>query len=319
VGRKRLAKNKGFPPNLYQNSAGYFYFINPRSKNSKGLGKDKAKAFNEARAANAVLEAMSPSPLADWVAGKVDYTLAAWIPVYKELWIEKSSPAPATLRNTSGYLTRIAAADFAWMKLADVTTAHAAKYLDEIKLESGPATALNMRARMRDVFRMAEAQGLREDGRNPVEATYTPDRTVKRERLTLDQFKAIHAEAPLWLQRAMYLALLTAQRRDDIATMKFSDCKDGYLYVVQGKSQGEIRLQQDVRIRLEAAGMSIDEAIKNCRDLNVSRFMVHHVEHQGSAKPGDRVSTNAIIQRVPGSTRVGWHRCSCGPHAAVIP
>ena len=100
--------------------------------------------------------------------------------------------------------------------------------------------------------------------------------------------------APLWLQRAMYLALLTAQRREDIALMKFSDCKDGYLYIAQGKSGGEIRLQQDVRIRLAAVDMSIDDAVKACRDLNVSRYMIHHVEHQGSARPGDRISTNGL-------------------------
>lgn len=294
MGRTRLAKNRGFPPNLYQNSAGYFYYINPRSRATKGVGRDKAKAFSEARAANAVLETLRPSSLADWVSGKQDYTLSEWVPLYKELWIEQTKPAPATLRNSSAYLVRIAAADFAWMPLTEITTAHAAKYLDEIEKGSGPATALNLRARLRDVFRMAETQGLVEAGKNPVSATYTPDRSVKRERLTLEQFKAIHEKAPLWLQRAMCLALMTAQRRDDIATMKFADHKDGYLYIVQGKSQGTIRLQQDTRIRLQSVGMSIAEAVQNCRDLTISRFIVHHVEHQGSAKPGDRISSNGL-------------------------
>jgi enterobacteria phage integrase len=294
MGRSRLAKNRGFPPNLYQNSAGYFYYVNPRSRETKGLGQDKAHAFSEARAANAVLATTRKSSLADWVAGKEDYSLAEWVPIYKELWIGKSKPAAATLRNATGYLDRIAEADFAWMKLRDVTTTYCAKFLDGIEVESGSATRLNMRARMRDVFRMAETQGLRDDNTNPVSATYTPSRAVKRERLTLEQFKLIHAQAPTWLQRAMYLALLTAQRREDIAKMKFSDCKDGFLFIVQGKSKGEIRLQQDVQIRLQAVGMSIDDAIQNCRDLNLSRFIVHHTEHQGSAKPGDRVSVNGL-------------------------
>lgn len=76
MGRKRSAKNRSFPPNLYQNSAGYFFFINPASKKSKGLGTDKAKAFTEARAANAVLATMKKTVLADWVSGKQDYSLA---------------------------------------------------------------------------------------------------------------------------------------------------------------------------------------------------------------------------------------------------
>ena len=294
MGRSRLTKNRKFPPNLYQNSAGYFYYLNPLSRKSKGLGRDQAHACSEARAANAVLATMRKSSLADWVSGKEDYTLAGWIPVYKELWIGKSHPAPATLRNATGYLNRIAAADFAWMQLREITTAHCAKFLNAIEAESGPATGLNLRARLRDVFRMAETQGLRDDNTNPVSATYTPPREVKRERLTLEQFKLIHAQAPMWLQRAMYLALLTAQRRDDIAMMKFSDHKDGYLFIVQGKSQGEIRLQQDTQIGLQAVGMTIADAIQNCRDSILSRFMVHHTEHQGSAKPGDRVSSNGL-------------------------
>jgi integrase len=294
MGRQRLARNKGLPPNLYLNSAGYFYFINPQSKKSKGLGRDKARAMSEARAANAALANMAPSSLVDWVTGKKDYTLADWVPVYKELWIDKTEPAPNTLRNASGYLNRIAAADFAWMRLPDIGTAHAAAFLDGIEEESGAASAVAARARLRDVFRMAETQGLIDQGKNPVSATYTASRAVRRERLTLDQFHAIRACAPVWLQRAMLLAIVTGQRRGDIAGMKFSDQRDGHLYVTQEKSQGTINLQLDVNIRLAAVGVSIGEAIQECRDLIVSRFMVHHTQHRGTARPGDQIPGNGM-------------------------
>ncbi|MDC8756224.1 tyrosine-type recombinase/integrase [Janthinobacterium fluminis] len=298
MGRSRLAKNKGFPPNLYQNSAGYFYYVDPDrgEKRTKGMGRDKAAAFREARAANAVVATRAPSSLVDWVSGKQDYTLAEWLPLYKELWLKKSTPALATLRNTSGYLGRIAESDFAWRKLTEVTTAHVAAWLDTAREERGAATSLHLRSRLSDVFRMAETQGLVEVGRNPAAATYTPDRTVKRERLTLEQFNAIRAAAPAWLQRAMNLALLTAQRRDDIAQMKFADCKDGYLYIVQGKMKGDVRLQQDVNIKLDAVNLSIGDAVANCRDLIVSRYMIHHVAKTGPAKPGDRVNANGLTQ-----------------------
>ena len=58
MGRSRLAKNRGFPPNLYQNSAGYFYYTNPHSQQSKGLGRDLARAFSDARAANALIDTL---------------------------------------------------------------------------------------------------------------------------------------------------------------------------------------------------------------------------------------------------------------------
>lgn len=296
MGRKRLAKNRGFPPNLYLNSAGYYYFINPISKKTKGLGREKAHAFSEARAANAALEAMRPSSLADWVSGKSDYTLAEWCPLYKDLWLSKAKtdPAPATMRACTMYLKRIVGAEFAWMKLRDITTAHVAAFVIVVENESGAPTAISLRSRLSDVFRMAETQGLIDQGKNPVSATYVPSRDVKRERLTIEQFKAIHDKAPIWLQRAMYVALLTAQRRDDIANMKFSDCKDGFLYVIQGKGRGTVRLQQDINIRISKIDLSIGDVIQNCRDLVVSRHMIHHVSHEYKVKPGDQVSSTGM-------------------------
>lgn len=294
MGRQRSAKNKGFPPNLYQNSAGYFYYLNPQSKKHKGLGRDRAKAFSEARAANAVLATMKPSSLADWVSGKTDYSLADWLPIYSELWERKTDPAANTIRSCKMYVKKLKECEFAWMKLKDITTAHIAKLVEDSEKASGSPTAIALRARAGDVFRWAETQGLIEQGKNPVAATYAPERSVKRERLTLEQFHAVREKAPLWLKRAMMLALLTAQRREDVGVMKFADVRDGYLYIVQGKSQGEIKLQQDTRIRLESVGMSIAEAIQECRDHVVSRFIVHHSAHQGRAKPGARVSDNGL-------------------------
>lgn len=294
MGRKRLAKNKGLPPNLYENTAGYFYFVDPNSKRSKGLGRDRAKAMSEARAANAAMANMKPSSLVDWVTGKKDYTLAEWVPLYKELWIDKKDPAKNTLRNASSYLARMAQADFALRRLTKIETEHTAAFLEAFEKDSGEAAATGMRARMSDVFRMAETQGLIEQGKNPVTATYAPGRGVKRERLSLEQFHAIRANAPLWLQRAMMLALVTGQRRGDIAAMKFSAQRDGFLYVEQIKSQGEIKLQLDVNIRIAVVGVSISEAMQECRDRVVSRYAVHHIAHRGSARPGDRVSENGL-------------------------
>lgn len=40
--------------------------------------------------------------------------------------------------------------------------------------------------------------------------------------------------------------------------------------------------------------MSIDEAIKLCRDNILSKYIVHHVGHRGINKPGDRTSPQGI-------------------------
>lgn len=289
MGRQRLAKNRALPPNLYVNSNGYYSYRHPVLKTQKGLGKDRGEAIIKAKDANAALAAREPSSLVDWVLGKTDYTLAGWLPVYRELWEAKTAPAENTLKAAKSLLGRLAESDLAKMRMRHIETVHAAAYLEAFEKASGAGQARNMRSRLSDIFRWAETQGVIEVGKNPVAATFTAGYKVKRERLSLEQFWAIHAQAPVWAKNAMMLALVTSQRRDDIANMKFADYKDGYLHVAQGKSGGETRLQIDGAIRLAKVGVSVGEVVSACRDLIVSRHLVHYTERSIMAKPGDMV------------------------------
>lgn len=319
MGRKRLAKNKGFPPNLYQNPAGYFYYKNPQTKQQKGLGRDRAHAFSEARAANAVLATMKPSSLADWVAGKTDYTLAGWLPVYRQLWLEKVEPRPATIAASDSYLRRLAESDMANRQLAQISTAMIAQYLDAYKVERGAPSAKQMRSKLSDVFRWAETQGLIEAGRNPVTATRAHKVNVVRERMSLEQFMAVREHAPVWLRNAMNLALVTGQRREDVLTLKFSDWKDGRLHLIQGKTGGKVRLALDGNVGLRAAGLTLADVVRECRDAVASQYLVHHSRHGGVVKPGHRVSgsgagdafiaarTAAGIEAEEGRTPISFH------------
>lgn len=294
MARQRLAKNRALPPNLYVNPAGYYYYRDPERKTQKGLGRDRPAAIHAARQANAALATRESSSLVDWVLGRTDYTLAEWLPVYQELWAAKTEPAESTLSGAKSLLKRIAAADFAKMRMKHIETVHVAAYLESFAKASGAGQARNMRSKLSDIFRWAETQGVIEVGRNPVAATFTPGYRVTRERLSLEQFWTIHAEASTYARNAMMLALVTGQRRDDIANMKFSDYSDGHLHVAQGKSGGETRLQIDGRIRLAKVGASVAEVVAACRDLIVSRYLVHHTERVSTTKPGDQVRGAAI-------------------------
>jgi integrase len=296
MGRKRLAKNRGFPPNLYQNPAGYFYYKNPQTGKQKGLGRDRAHAFSEARAANAVLATLKPSSLADWVAGKVEYTLAEWLPVYKQLWAAEANPAENTLINYAVYWRRLESADFAKRCLADIGTETIATYLKDYRDAHGATAATMMRARLKDIFRWAQTQGLIKQGCSPVEATRAPKVVVARERMSFEQFLAIREAGPIWLRNAMNIALLTGQRREDILAMRFSDWREGRLHVAQGKSGGKTRLALDGAIRLGKLGMSIADVVKSCRDSIASHFLVHHVRHTGTVKPGHKVDGKGLGQ-----------------------
>jgi integrase len=294
MGRKRLAKNRGFPPNLYQNPAGYFYYKNPQTKQQKGLGRDRAYAFSEARKANAALATREPSSLVDWVMGKTEYTLEGWLPVYKQLWLEHAQPAANTLMNYAVYWRRLESADFAKRRLSEITTVMIARYLDAYKEENGAPSAVLMRARLKDIFRWAETQGLIEAGRSPVSATRAPKVVVARERMSFEQFMAIRDAGPVWLRNAMNIALVTGQRKNDILSMKFADWHDGRLHVAQGKSGGTTRLALDGGIRVAKLGLSIAEVVKICRDNVASHYLVHHVKHAGAARPGQKISSVSL-------------------------
>lgn len=289
MGARRHAKRRDWPANLYQQPSGYFYFRNPLTKKITGLGRDKPIAMQLARAANAKLETTPKAALLDAILGIKRLYMTDWLDEYLVLWEAETSPVPGTVRSARQLTTRAKGADFAGMALGDITTKDIAEFLDSIKADS---VALNMRSRLHDAFRMAETKGLIKTGQNPVTATKPRDYKVKRERLTLEQFMDIRATVTHWAANGMMLALLTGQRIEDIVEMKFSDYKDGFLYITQGKTG--YKLQQDGSIRLDAAGMTIAECIKQCRDRYISKFMVHHTRKSSTCQPGEQVTSHGL-------------------------
>lgn len=117
----------------------------------------------------------------------------------------------------------------------------------------------------KDIFQ--EAVGYGWIDRSPAHTIKAPVVHVTRNRLTLDQWRLIHAHAkehmPGWVCRMMVLALVTGQRRSDLAMMKFSDVWDGHLHIVQEKTGA--RLALPLSLRLDALGITLEQAIKSCR------------------------------------------------------
>lgn len=92
----------------------------------------------------------------------------------------------------------------------------------------------------------------------------------------------------------MNLALLTGQRRDDIAHMAFSDVRAGCLHVIQGKSQGATRLQLDLNIGLRALGMTIGDAITACKDGIAAEHILHQSSRHRKARAGNGISGKSL-------------------------
>lgn len=132
-----------------------------------------------------------------------------------------------------------------------------------------PPLAKRVLIEAKDVFLQAVNYGWLD--RSPAIAVKAPPVKVQRQRLSFDQWKAIHAYAvknmPPWVSRMMVLALVSGQRRSDIAKMRFSDVWDGLLHIEQEKTGA--RLALPLNLRLDALDTSLGEAIEACRGYYV--------------------------------------------------
>lgn len=293
--RRREAKRRHWPANLYQNSAGYFYWRNPDTKKDYGIGRDQAKAFGEARAANAELESSRGyRSVVQRMTAPNEKTLLEWSVEYQKIYEETRSPTPSTIQTVRAGLRAVAKAPFSDKQLRSIQTREVAEFLDGI---DKPNMAKLARKTLHDMMRVAETKGMIDTGKNPVTVTRAPEIEVERSRLTLEQFKAIYAEAckmEPWVARSFELAILTGQRREDVANMLFADAKDGFLFVEQQKTKMKLRIP--LAVRIDAIGLSLDDAIKRCRDKVVSKSMIHHARTIGNQKPGFPVDPDSLTR-----------------------
>jgi integrase len=123
--------------------------------------------------------------------------------------------------------------------------------------------------------------------RNPAIQVKAQQVTVRRNRLTLEQWQAIHAHAaaqmPGWVSRMMALALVTGQRRSDLVKMRFADVWDDHLHIEQAKTG--TRLALPLSLRLDAIGVTLGEAIESCRDYAVGDEYL--LRKSTGKRPGD--------------------------------
>lgn len=258
--RPRSKKNTGLPPNLYV-SRNAFTYRRPDTGTWHGMGTDRHKAISAAKQLNSRL--MAGTDLVAAVLGD-SVTLDAFLTTYEFQILPPRELAEATL---SLYRIRFRQARKALgnKSLDTITIRDIAEFLDPMT----PRSANQTRKILVDVFNHAAAKGLVQD--NPAASTIARIEKKSRQRHTVEGLAKIREAAPVWLQNAIDLALVTAQRREDIVRMRFEDIRDGYLYVVQEKTKkstdaGWLRMQ--VTPQLQAI-------ITRCRDEIASPFLIH--------------------------------------------
>ena len=93
------------------------------------------------------------------------------------------------------------------------------------------------------------------------------------------------------MRMLMRLAIVTAQPRECLVALEFSDIRDGFVWNERGKTGARIKLP--LSLTVPRLGWNLDDCVKSCRDRIVSRHLLHHNINRTLAAPGSAVALNA--------------------------
>lgn len=306
--RRRQRKRDGWPLYLYE-TQGYYYWRHPVTKEAFGLGRDLDKAKAEAIEANLHIDRKKEQArLVDRITGNDVRTVSAVLVRYVQD-MQKRNLAQNTIKAKS---TMINAVEAKWgiLPYSALTTAMIDEFLQSYVAQGKERMAKAYQSFLAEIGNKAIAIGYATH--NPAAVTEQLKATVKRSRLTLEQFVAIYdaaAKVDPYVQRAMEIALVTAQRREDVALFERSDVHDGCLWVEQGKSenieargagqQTRLAIPTDLRLVVKSGDRVIDwtlqDIITRCRsDRVVSKYLIHHSKTRTKSSPGDAVWKDTI-------------------------
>lgn len=292
--RRRNSSRRGWPANLYERR-GYYSWRNPITREEFGLGRDRASAFAQAIEANLhIAGLLKKERLVDrLVSGGKKRTLGVWLERYAEILAERKL-AENTRRHYRSLAKRAQEILGADTKLRAITALMVSEALGALAKDH-PRMAQALRSFLHESFREAVVQGWLDD--NPVRTVRGPAVEVRRARLEFPVFMAVYERTQTaWLRNAMALALVSAQRREDIALAEFADVHDGAWWVEQGKTGARIAIP--LELRLDVFGMSLEDVIRQCRRTGVvSPYLIHQTTARGNSPVGRRIWKDTISRR----------------------
>ncbi len=299
--RRRSSSKRGWPKHLYERK-GYFSWRHPDTGEEFGLGRDRAVAFAQAVEANLHLAKLTGQPrLIHRLTGEGVRTVGAWNEKYLEL-LAKQNYAAVTLKSYKSLGKRMVAMLKADTPLQTVTALEVSGILEKVAVEEGKArTAQALRNFMRDSFREARVQGWY-IGENPIMDTkLTVSVEVKRARFTWETFQQVYRRIELdWLRNAVDLAIVSAQRREDIALAQFKDFHDGAWWCQQQseKSDDPHRICIPLELRLNVFSKSLGDVLNQCRHSGVlSKYLVHQTVNRSNSPVGRHIWIDTLSKR----------------------
>lgn len=265
MSRPRKSKYSGLPPNLHFDSTNRcFRYWRPDQAKYYLMGKDRNKAVIAAKQLNSLL--LPGQDLVSQVMGG-NSTLTHYIDTHFTIDIlPERDLSQTTYKNYINQLSNIKN-EIGELPINEITINHVAKFLRDFP----PTQSNRYRSLLHLIFKYAVAEGLTEN--NPVADTISRKAKKIRKRISLEHFKIIYNQGELWLKNAMDIALLTAQRREDIVNMKFTDIRDNHLYVIQKKTSKHGSLSH---LKIEM-GAQLQNVVSRCRDNIASPFLIHRL------------------------------------------
>jgi integrase len=292
------------PAHLYEPRPGWFKYQNPVTGEWITVGRiPRRDAITQALEANLHLAGQLAAPrLVDKITRDDKHAVAAWIDRFNADVIPKRQLAATTLRQVKYHGQLVKASPLADMVIDRVDIIQIADFLKTYSDRGKERMALVLWSYLKDVFTEAIGAGWIRSKVNPVLHTTKPTPRVMRARLTLEAWQAIYAaaaELEPWVQRSMRLAMVSAQRLEDLQAAEFKPgdkvdvwTAESQLWVKQEKTKARLRIPY--ALRLDAIGCSLEEAIADCRDNVLSRRLIHHTRKHTKAAAGDPVHLNTL-------------------------
>lgn len=303
MGRIRDRQRAGWPANLYPCKNGFKY-RHPVTKRDTWVGRDRAAAFDAARKANAIL--VPRNDLVATILGE-GQTVRDAVGVFRREDAAKRGWATKTAEEYEFKLRRIER-EIGGKLISSFGTRELAEYLRSVTVSD--RARQQYRLLLVWIFACAVENGWIDS--NPAEQTRRPTAERKRQRLTLEGYRAIHDAAPPWLQNAMDLSLHTLLRRGDICGLRFADLRDGFLWITPTKTRNSTGLKLKIRISSE-----MQKVIDRCRDAVLSPYVVHRLPLK--ARPSDKRAKDRAhhTQILPEQLDRGFDeaRTKCGHYA----
>ncbi len=227
-----LILRKELLANFYERK-GYFSYKHPKTGRCIGLGSDQIQAMRCAMQLNVGLSPLDKRVQeafnGDLNFDKSGVTISEFCQRFQDNILPQRDLAVKTIQGYHWFLAQVQKAfknrDIRQITLADISCF----------LNARPARqSNNYRSMFCVLYKYAIAEGLVSE--NLPAKTIKKQIKVKRNRLSIEGFNAIRICAPDWLKNAMDIALITGQRVGDIAEMKHSDIKHGFLFIKQSKT-----------------------------------------------------------------------------------